>query len=111
MKKIILFLPIIAFANFLCGQSSKYISLKDALELAEKNYPHLKAKDWNIRSAQENLTSTKESVFIPALKLHEQVDYATSNSVQGTYFSYGISTSGGIGTTNNLNPIYGSISV
>ncbi|HEY4797973.1 MAG TPA: TolC family protein, partial [Bacteroidia bacterium] len=58
-----------------------------------------------------HLTSVKEEVLMPALKLHEQVDYATANSVQGTYFSYGISTSGGIGAANNYLPVYGSVSL
>jgi outer membrane protein TolC len=99
-------------SNTLIAQNQqKYISLNDALQAAEKNYPLLKAKDWNVKAAEEHLVSTKEEVLIPALKLHEQVDYATSNGVQGTYFSYGISTSGGISAMNNYTPIYGSVSL
>ncbi|MGZ4116210.1 MAG: TolC family protein [Bacteroidia bacterium] len=92
---------------------TKVITLTDALQSAEKNYPLLKAKDWNVKAATEQLTSVKEEALMPSLKLSEQANYATSNAVQGTYFPFGgvISTSGGIGANNSYDPVYGSYSL
>ncbi|HEY4798964.1 MAG TPA: TolC family protein, partial [Bacteroidia bacterium] len=103
----------LAFASeYALAQGARnYISLNDAFRMADNNYPLIKAKDLNIKAAQEHFAATKEEVLMPALKLHEQVNYATANSVQGTYFSYGISTSGGIGSIDNYDPVYGSVSL
>jgi outer membrane protein TolC len=95
-----------------CKAQSKIISLKDALNLAESNYPLIKAKADYTRAAEYDVKATRRE-FIPQLKLHEQLDYGTTNAIQGTYFTLGVipSISAPISTTNQYNPVYGSVSL
>jgi outer membrane protein TolC len=94
----------------LCAQKDTLLSLAKALETASANYGAVKIKELYTQSASESRKAANRE-YIPALKLHGQVDYATANSVPGTYFPYGIVVpiSGGISAKNNFNPVYGSI--
>jgi len=119
MKRLRFFIPkIIAGtltliqSSLLLAQTTSPLTLTDALALAEKNYPALLAKQEEVNAAKEDLSATRKE-YIPTLKLHEQIEYATANTVEGTYFPYGIvvPTSGGIGETNSSAATFGSISM
>jgi outer membrane protein TolC len=97
----------------LCSKAQngdKTLSLQKALETASANYGLVKAKDLYTSAQKEEVKQVKREM-IPSLKLHEQLDYTTANSVVGSYFPYGIvvPVSGGIGSANNYTPVYGSI--
>ncbi len=96
----------------LIAQASSPLTLPDAFALAEKTYPGLLAKQEDVHTAQEDLSAIRKE-YLPTLKLHEQLEYATANTVQGTYFPYGIvvPTSGGIGANNTSAATFGSISM
>ncbi len=87
--------------------SGTTLSLSKALETAAANYGIIKAKDLYTKAQEENVKQVKRQ-YLPALLLHGQVDYATANSVAGSYFSYGFSTSGSIDAANNFTPVYGA---
>jgi len=91
---------------------NKLLTLDQALQTAEANYPAIKAKMMYTKSAEQNLKETKRE-YIPALKLSGQINYGTANSVTGTFFPYGIvvPTSGGISGENNYNGVYGAIAM
>ena len=95
-----------------CSAQKAVFTIKDALNAAEKNYPALKAAGYYTQSASENLKSVRRQ-YIPALKLHQQITYATANSLTGTYFPYGVvvPVSGGITSQNYDEAAYGSISL
>jgi outer membrane protein TolC len=84
------------------------LTLSKALEIAASNYGKVLAKNFYVKAQEENLKMVKRE-YIPALKLHGQLDYATANSLAGTYFPYGFSTSGGRNNANNFNPVYGAV--
>lgn len=92
------------------ASAQKVLKLKDALDTAEKNYPELKAKAYFTKAAEDNLKETRRE-HIPMLKLQEQMNYATANSVTGTYFTNGVSVSGGILPQNYNDASFGSISL
>lgn len=94
------------------AQTISPLTLPDALALAEKNCPALLAKQEQVNAAREDLSATRKE-YLPTLKLHEQIEYATANTVQGTFFPYGIvvPTSGGIGEANSPAATFGSISM
>jgi outer membrane protein TolC len=84
------------------------LTLSKALEIAASNYGKVIAKDFYAKAEKENLKMVKRE-YIPAFKLQGQLDYATANSLAGTYFPYGFSTSGGRSNTNNFDPVFGAI--
>ncbi|MFI5149026.1 MAG: TolC family protein [Bacteroidia bacterium] len=90
--------------------TAQELSLPKALETAASNFGQIKAKELYGKAQEDEVKQVKRQ-YIPSLKLHEQLDYSTANSVPGTYFPYGIVVpiSGGITNTNNPAPVYGSI--
>jgi outer membrane protein len=88
------------------------LTLKQALQMAEANYPSIKAKRLYAQSAQEDLKSLKRE-YIPAMGLHGQLDYATANSLPGSTFSYGVlvPVSGAITSQQNYTPVYGAVAL
>ena len=91
------------------GQA-KVISLKDALHFAENNYSEIKAKKLNSKSYEKSALATRLE-YLPSLKLHGQMDYATANSLAGAYFPSGVVVpiSGAINPTGNSTPVYGNV--
>ncbi|MFI5163922.1 MAG: TolC family protein, partial [Bacteroidia bacterium] len=94
------------------AQTSKKIGLKQAIDSSLKNHPALKAKQFEVESANAAVRDAKHQV-LPALKIHDQVDVGTANSLAGSSFPMGIipSISGGISTENNSNLFSGNIGV
>jgi outer membrane protein TolC len=90
MKKLFLigsavFLPMI-YTCYLQGQIPEKITLLRALELAEKNYPSIKAKEALKQASSYHLSSVKDE-YLPDIFLQDQDLYASANSIVGTYFS------------------------
>ncbi|MEO6883525.1 MAG: TolC family protein [Bacteroidia bacterium] len=107
---------LIPFLGLLCSvafsQTDSIITLKQALQLAIKNYPLLQAKEYEVKAADEELKATRRG-YLPALGVSGQLSYATDNSLPGTYFPMGIvpSTSAGISAKENTEAAFGSIAL
>src|ERR1017187_3898841 len=91
---------------------SQTFSLKQAIDSAIKNYPQLKAKMLQVESAKMSLADAKNQ-RLPSLKLSDQIDIGTANSVEGSYFGMGLvpSTSGSIFSSNNPDKFAGTVGV
>jgi outer membrane protein TolC len=74
------------FPYHLWGQVPEKITLLQALDLAESNYPSIKAKEAQKLASSYHLRSVKDE-YIPDLFLQDQDLYATANSIDGAYFS------------------------
>ncbi len=68
------------------GQITEKITLLQALDLAEKNYPSIKAKEAAQKASTYHLRSVKDE-YLPDLFIQDQDLYASTNSIIGTYFS------------------------
>jgi len=90
----------------------KNYSLAALADSAKKHLPLLIEKQALLQAANATVTDTKHS-FLPRLKLSEQVNVGSDNSLAGSYFTYGItpSTSAGVRDENNLQPATGNIGV
>ncbi len=88
--------------------SGNALTLSKALETAAANYGEIHAKDLYKKAQEENIKQVKRQ-YLPAVIAYGQMDYATANSVPGSYFSFGFSTSGSISSTNNYTPVYGAV--
>ena len=83
-------------------------SLKQLLEVAEKNYPLLKAKALEIQAAQKGVRISKNSL-LPALDASYQVNYATYNNITGMAWpQFLVPISGPPSTSNNMSGVFGS---
>ncbi len=91
-------------------QSVPVIGLKQAVDSAIKNYPGLEVKEMQLQSADAGITDAKHQ-GLPSLKIHDQLDAGTANSIGGSYFPLGIipSTSGGIRSDNSTSLASGNI--
>ena len=107
----------IAFALLLSGiysisfsQTIPVIGLKQAIDSVGKNYPGLKAKLMQVKSADFAITDAKHQA-LPSLNLSDQMDMGTANSLDGSYFPMGMipSTSGSIRSANNSSVFSGNV--
>ncbi len=108
---ILVFVLIILYINSF-AQTQSVISLKQAVDSALLNYPELKAKKLQVESAKMSLRDAKDQ-RLPALKLSDQVDIGTANSLDGPYFPMGLipSTSGAIRPENTTQTFSGTVGV
>lgn len=111
-KRYGLLLCLLPFTSLFAGPVADSLSLKQAVDLALAHYPAVKAKQALVKAGEANLTDVKHNWY-PALKLHEQVDAGTDNSIYGSYFTMGMipSTSGGIRADNNAALMSGNIAM
>lgn len=86
------------------------LKLHEALELGKGNFPFLKAKQAEIRSAESRVKSVKND-YLPAFIVQDQYTYGTSNSVAGAFLpneGSALSPSGGIRPENYYTATFGS---
>ncbi|HVI48548.1 MAG TPA: TolC family protein [Chitinophaga sp.] len=88
------------------------LSLREAITLTLARYPAVKAKQQLVKAGEANLTDVRHNWY-PVLKLHDQVDVGTDNSIYGSYFTMGLipSTSGGIRNENVSSLMSGNIAM
>ncbi|NIG56217.1 TolC family protein [Chitinophaga sp. Cy-1792] len=93
-------------------QPADSFSLHKAIDRTLAHYPTLKAKAATVQAGQASLTDVKHNWY-PNLKLHEQLDLGTDNSIYGSYFTLGMipSTSGGIREENTSQAMSGNIAM
>ncbi|MFN8343601.1 MAG: TolC family protein [Spirosomataceae bacterium] len=98
------------FFFFISTVQSQTLTLEQALEQGADNYPFLKAKQAEIKSAEHRVQAGKTE-YLPTLILQDQYTYSTNNSLNGSFFpneGTSISTSGGIRPENNYQGATGS---
>ena len=88
--------------------SSHSLTLLQALQQAEKNYPLLKSKLYEVNAAQKNIELSKNN-FVPSLDISYQANLATANNITGIFYPSGmIPMSGPVFSSNNYNPGFGT---
>ena len=102
----------IMYSPNMFSQAVPILRLKQAVDSAIKNYPGLQAKQMYVKSGEKLVVDAKHQQ-LPSLKLHDQIDIGTDNSIGGSYFPMGIvpSSSGGIRTDNNGDAATGNLGV
>ena len=90
--------------------SGQPVTLSQVIEQSVRQYPFLKAKQAEISSAQRRFQASRVE-YLPSLIVQDQYTYATSNSLNGSFFpneGTAISTSGGVRPTNISQASFGS---
>ncbi|MFP5039974.1 TolC family protein [Parasediminibacterium sp. JCM 36343] len=87
-------------------------TLPSLIDSAEHYLPLLQQKTAIIGATKAQVTDTKHS-FLPQLRVAEQLNIGSDNSLGGGYFPLGIvpSTSGGIRADNSFQPATGNVAV
>jgi outer membrane protein len=87
-------------------QSGTLIKL---LQIAERNYPSLKSKMFEVQAAREGVNAVKSSL-IPSLDASYQINYATYNNITGMASpQFIVPISGPPSADNNFNGVFGSV--
>lgn len=83
-------------------------TLKELLKLAEANYPLLKAKGYEVRAKQDQVSFAK-STILPSLDAAYQINYSTYNNITGMAINQSfVPISGPPSSDNTYNPVFGS---
>jgi len=83
-----IFLMVFILAGQPMRAQVKSLSINEAVSLALRNYPSIRAREAQVRSGMAAVTETKDR-RLPSLDLFEQVDAGTSNNLGAAYFSGG----------------------
>ena len=104
---IILLLPALSIT----AQSTNY-SLPNLIDSAQNYLPLLMQKKALLGAAKAGVTDTRHS-FLPQLTFSEQLNIGSANSMEGSYFTFGITptTSGSIRAENMLQPATANVGV
>ncbi|PSL43467.1 outer membrane protein TolC [Chitinophaga niastensis] len=107
-----LLLCLLPITTLFAQSAADSFTLHQAIALSLSHYPAIKAKQAQVKAGQANVTDVKHNWY-PAIKLHEQIDAGTDNSIYGSYFTMGMipSTSGGIRNENNNALMSGNIAM
>lgn len=90
--------------------SQQPLPLSKAVDLALAHYPSVQSRQALVNAGKAALEDTRHA-WLPSLKLHEQLDAGTDNSLNSAYFPIGIipSASGGRRPENDGNLATGNI--
>src|SRR5450432_3063906 len=101
----VLFMP----AGIIIAQQKTY-QLNELVSAAKNNLPILREKQALVNGAKSIVTDTRHS-FLPQLKLSDQVNIGTDNSLPGSYLPISItpSSSAGVRADNIYQPVTGNI--
>ena len=93
----------------LFAQQKKY-TLSALVDSAKIYFPELQRKNAQLNFAKAAVADTR-NLFLPSMKLNEQVNLSTDNSLAGSYLSFGMipSTSAGVRLENNSQATTGNI--
>lgn len=107
-----LFGIIILIPSAFVWAQEKSISLSELVAASKNYYPSIQQKWANVNSAKAYITDTKHS-FLPQLRLSEQLNIGSDNSLAGSYLPIGItpSTSAGIRDQNEMQAAIGNMGV
>jgi outer membrane protein TolC len=89
---------------------AQVLTLNQVVEQSVRQYPFLKAKQAEVSSLERRVQASRVE-YLPNLVVQDQYTYATSNSLNGSFFpneGTNISTSGGVRATNIMQASFGS---
>lgn len=90
--------------------NAQKVSLQQILEEGKQNYPFLKSKQAEIKTAESRIKSAKTD-YLPSFIIQDQYTFSTGNSVNGAFLpneGSALSPSGGIRTENIYKGAFGS---
>lgn len=92
--------------------AQQHYSLQKLVDVSAGYLPVLKQKQAFIDAAKASVTDVKHA-FLPQVKIGEQLNMGSDNSLAGSYFTFGItpSTSAGVRNSNNLEAATGNLAV
>jgi len=95
----------------LLAQETNY-TLSALVDSATKYFPELQRKNAQLGAAKAVVADAR-TLYLPSLKLNEQVNISTDNSLAGSYLSFGMipSTSAGVRAENNSEATTGNIGI
>ena len=99
---------LLSFAQ--CPVRAQVFTLHEALEIAQTNYPSIKANQAAVHASDEEKDAVANR-YIPRVSLQHQYTYGTSNSVAGAFYPNAgtvLSPSGGIRPENIYQGAFGS---
>jgi outer membrane protein TolC len=102
---ILFLIPVVLHA-----QAKTTLTLQQALQLAESNYPGIKARQASVKGSLARISSSRTD-YLPKVMLQDQYLYSTNNGLTGSYYSnegLAIPTSGGTRDHNIYQPVWGS---
>jgi outer membrane protein TolC len=90
----------------------KSITLSELVTASKLFYPNIQQKRALVNSAKANSTDTRHS-FLPQIRITEQLNLSTDNSLAGSYLPFGITpaTSAGIRNENTMQAAAGNLGV
>lgn len=91
-------LLIFSLSMFSLQSWGQLLTLNQVVEQSVRQYPFLKAKQAEVSSAERRVRAS-QTELLPIVQLQHQYNYATSNSLNGSFFpneGINISTSGGV---------------
>ena len=90
----------------------KIFTLTELVDSAKNYLPQVSLKNAQLGFSKAAVIDTRHS-FLPSLKVNEQVNLGTDNSLAGSYTSYGIipSASSGVRAENISDPATGNIAI
>jgi outer membrane protein len=104
----LLFLQLCSYGQTGSSSGQESLSLLQALQVAEKNYPLLKSKSFEIDAARKGIQLSKNSL-VPSLDISYQANLATANNITGMFYPVGvIPMTGPVFSENNYSPAFGS---
>lgn len=97
---------------FAVSASGQTLNLKQALETGAVNYPAMKARQADVKSAEKKVSSAR-AAYIPDLNVQHQYTYGTGNNVVGPFYANNgttVNPSGGDRKENIMDPAFGTLS-
>jgi outer membrane protein len=113
IRLISIFLPLWTLVFPLFGQNinvnDSLVTLDEALTIAEKNYPRIKAKSINV-SKSESEVKLNKLAYLPQLDASLQGNYSTVNNIYGLFYPQPgiLPISGPVMSGNSYKPVLGS---
>ena len=111
-ERVVLTTGLILLSTVFAFAQRPYLSLSDLNDSADHYLPRLLQKKALVNSASAAVSETRHQ-FLPALRLNDQVNLGSDNSIAGSYFPYGIipSTSSGVRAENDYQAASGNIAI
>ena len=103
---VVLWLPLVISAQ------SRTYSLRELINSAARHLPLLKEKEASVNSYKAVITDTRHQ-FLPTMRINDQVNLGTANSLAGAYLPFGVnpSVSAGVRDQNDWRTATGNLAV
>lgn len=104
-------LTVFSFGFIYCSFSQQVLTLREAIDLAVKNYPSIKAKNAYAQASQNMVTESKRE-YLPNVNFGAQNFYGTVNGQYGPSYGFGglaAASSGPVFDKSNANAAFGSL--